>query len=152
MPHVTTPLTGGACCIQVHIGPGKRLREACARSRIAVPPTVACTALIDTGAAATCVDPDILSKAASVPKNRRPVLTPSTGNTPHMANVYDVAIYLVHPGHKGFADSEYVLSNEIEAIESILKPIGVEVLLGMNVLRRCLFVLDGPHERFTLAI
>lgn len=120
-------------------------------AKIAPIAPVVCRGLIDSGAMCTAIDPTVLAKVA-FPKNKVPVHTPSTGATPHMANVCDVSLYLHHPGHQDLEGSHYTLGQELAVTESTLLPMGIEVLIGMDVLSRCLFLVDGPGQKFTLGI
>ena len=72
------------------------------------------------------------------------MLTPSTGNQAHYANVYDVSLILVHPA------LQLTLGN-VAVAESQLMVQGIQALIGRDVLKNCLLVYDGALGVFTLA-
>jgi len=151
MPHITMPIERNCCYVNLVVGPGVLLRNAMAAAKLPPIKPLVCRGLLDSGATCTAVDPTVLAKVA-FPKNKVPVHTPSTGATPHMANVCDVGLYLHHPGHQDLEGSHYTLGQELAVTESTLLPMGIEVLIGMDVLSRCLFLVDGPGQKFTLGI
>ncbi|MGI2905398.1 hypothetical protein [Tolypothrix sp. VBCCA 56010] len=152
MPHVTLDIAADGCRVQVIVSATARWAEFLKQAKLDVPEPVICQALIDTGATRTCVDPTVLNQLWLTPKGRLPVLTPSTGAIPHYTNLFDVGIHLYYAGTVLNPESKYLLSHEIAACESDLLAQGIHVLLGMDVLSRCLLIVDGAHQRFTLGI
>ncbi|HTA76756.1 MAG TPA: retroviral-like aspartic protease family protein [bacterium] len=110
-----------------------------------VPSMVPARALLDTGASGTVVDPSIIQKLAISPKGTGQFITPSTANVPHQAYTYDIALFLNHQGY-----SKPFLTLPVAELK--LAHQGFEVLIGRDVLDKCLFIYDGPSRIFTLSI
>ena len=72
------------------------------------------------------------------------MLTPSTGEQGHHANLYDVSLALIHPA------ITLTIPN-VPVTEAVLSIQGIHGLIGRDVLRRCLLVYDGQSGVFTLA-
>jgi hypothetical protein len=72
------------------------------------------------------------------------MLTPSTGDVPHQANLFDVSFTLLHPG------LSRVWKN-VSVAESELVNQGFQALIGRDVLGQCLLIYDGQSGIFTLA-
>lgn len=152
MPHITVPMTARQCLVPVYVGASRRLLDLYTKYKLQPPDPVMCMALLDTGATGTCVDPRVLNRITQHPIDVVAVHTPSTGLVPHLTRQYDVAIHVYQTGTDGRKESSYLLSHEVDVTESILSGMGIDVLLGMDVLSRCLFIADGPHGQFTLGI
>ncbi|MHB1558579.1 MAG: aspartyl protease family protein [Isosphaeraceae bacterium] len=112
--------------------------------RPAAPPVLV-RALVDTGASKTNVASWVLDRLGLSPIGQVLVHTASTGSTPLLGNVYAVDLALA-----GAKTGLLATDLDIVAAED-LSGSGVDALLGRDVLRRGLFVYDGPEERFTLA-
>ncbi|MCH8164486.1 MAG: retroviral-like aspartic protease family protein [Planctomycetes bacterium] len=111
-----------------------------------MPERIPVRALIDTGASVTVLDTAIVRKLSLMATGTISFQTPSTGETPHVSNQYDVSILLVSPIAKratGF--------DNIPVIEADLSAQGLQALLGRDILRQCLFVYDGVAGLFSLA-
>ena len=57
-----------------------------------VPNPILINGLLDTGASSTCIDPAVMQALGLTPTGFVPIVTPSTGSTPHMCEQYDVSI------------------------------------------------------------
>lgn len=72
------------------------------------------------------------------------ILTPSTGQQAHHANLYDVSLMLVHP--------QLILTQpNVPVAEAQLAIQGIQALVGRDILKSCLLVYDGQASAFTLA-
>lgn len=102
-------------------------------------------ALIDTGASRSNVQRSVLDQLGLEPVGEELVFTASTGRTPKEVYAYTVQIFLAGvPGGRIDADLRVVEAEDFHGL-------GVEMLLGADVLGRCLLFLNGPEGRFTLA-
>jgi len=72
------------------------------------------------------------------------MLTRSTGQQAHHANLYDVSLILVHP--------QLILTqHNVPVAEAQLAMQGIQALIGRDVLKSCLLIYDGQAGVFTLA-
>ncbi|MBK8267029.1 MAG: retroviral-like aspartic protease [Planctomycetes bacterium] len=145
MPHLTIQISPGGPIVELAIGVSAPHQQALQKAGQPIPPSVRVRGLVDTGASGTCIDPDVLTKLKLTPRGQVLMHTPSTAGTPQPCDQYDVSIVLMHPK----------LSLTIYALPVIssakLASQGFQVLIGRDVLRRCLFVYDGQTSLFTLA-
>ena len=82
------------------------------------------------------------------PHSTIPVLTPSTGDTPHVANVYDVAILI--PGATQ-TDPAHILPTIAVAGCDLLQTQGYHALIGRDILSRWVVHYNGPVATFTVS-
>ena len=100
--------------------------------------------LIDTGASGVCIDPTIAQQLSLQPTGTGSMISPTTGAIPLMVPVYDISIKVPHfPSSLDF--------NSIPAMESILLNQGFGVLIGRDILSKCLLIYDGVNNLFTMA-
>ncbi len=144
MPHVSLRIGPGGPVLQILIGVSAPRLRALSVAGQAAPTSIPITGLIDTGASCTCIDSSILTQLAIPSTGITPVHTPSTqATTPHMANLFDISLALVHPRMtRNFA--------AIPVIESPLVHQGIQALIGRDVLAHCIFTYDGTGENFCL--
>ncbi|HZF12839.1 MAG TPA: hypothetical protein VFE33_28965 [Thermoanaerobaculia bacterium] len=114
-----------------------------------MPKPVPISALIDTGASCTCVDPSVLLGLKLTPTGSVSVNTPSTGATPHEAEQFDVALVIPAPsGQPLVFQTIPVVSAELLIAQ------GFHALIGRDILDRCFFAYNGNNGAggiFTLA-
>jgi len=102
-------------------------------------------ALIDTGADLTNISQDLithfqLSSTGSVRSN--------TAGGSINPLVYRVSLSIPHPTQMGVA----LLELDPILVMEMLHPLpNIDVVLGMNALKHCLLILDGPRNEFTIA-
>jgi hypothetical protein len=109
------------------------------------PRPVEIRALVDTGASRSFVQASVLEQLELDSLGTDLIHTPTTGPSPKLARVY--ALQLFFPGVTGgqlAADSQVV---ELEDLSGF----GVDMLLGRDVIGRCLLVFSGPENRVTMA-
>lgn len=148
MPHFTLRLTHEGPIVKsvFHISaPRERvLRE----EGVAVPDLVQGRALIDTGASCTSVDPTVLDQLQLTPTGSVHVLTPSTGDNPHITYQYDLAIVI-----PGAARSDAPLHFPVVPViaADLLQAQGFHALIGRDILRHCVLIYNGKDPYFSLA-
>jgi hypothetical protein len=109
------------------------------------PSPVLVPALVDIGASRTNVQKSILDRLGLEPVAEEWVHTASTGGTPIEVRAYAVQLLLAGvPAGRLAADLRVVEAEDLRAL-------GVELLLGRDVLDHCLQVFNGPERRFTVA-
>jgi hypothetical protein len=102
-------------------------------------------ALIDTGASCSNVQKSVLERLGLEPVGEELVHTASTEGTPKEVAAYAVQIFFAGVSGGQFdADLRVVAADDFSGL-------GVEMLLGRDVLGRCLIFFNGPEGRFTLA-
>ncbi len=101
-------------------------------------------ALIDTGAAQTLIDLSVVKELGLVPLGDDDLTTVSTGRQPVVALTYRVRLQLIGPPHVSIFPSLTVIAADLSSF-------GLKVLLGRDVLARCLFYDNGPSDPFTFA-
>jgi hypothetical protein len=103
------------------------------------------TALVDTGASCSCVDPAILAGLKLTPTGSVSISTPSTGATPHEAEQYDIALIIPAP------NGAHLILQTIPVIASDLSIQGIDALVGRDILDQCFLAYNGTDKTFTLA-
>ncbi|HEX7185620.1 MAG TPA: hypothetical protein VF756_27595 [Thermoanaerobaculia bacterium] len=74
------------------------------------------------------------------------VNSPTTGETPHQADQFDVALFIPPPnGLPLFIQAMPVVASHLLAMQ------GFHALLGRDILNNCLFAYNGEVGLFTLA-
>ncbi len=61
---------------------------------------------------------------------------------------YDLSLRVIHPDGNPKHD---MYRGDLAIVEQDLAVLGYEALIGRDVLRRCILILDGPSQTFTLA-
>jgi len=148
MPHFTLaldPARGPIINAVIAVSEGRRDALTAANQPIPLPQFV--RALIDTGASFTSVDPSILANLGLTPTGTMDVVTPSTGQNVHTTDTYDVDFAM---GANPQDVILFVPNLRIAAAELFLMQ-GIHVLVGRDVLARCLFAYNGATQTFTLA-
>jgi predicted aspartyl protease len=144
MPHLTLQIVSGGPLVDIKVGVSQERENALQRAGQPIPAPVQLRAVIDTGASCTCVDPQALLSLALTATGTTPIHTPSTQGIAHDAASYDVSITLMHP------ELDLWLGT-VPIVESQLGLMGIQALLGRDVLESCLLVYNGETGFFTLA-
>jgi hypothetical protein len=105
------------------------------------------SALVDTGASQTHVEKAVLDDFGLAPVGQTHVHTSTTGDAPILADTY--AVLLFH-GEAGGDENVMAWNLPVIAAEDLSR-LGVQALLGRDVLARCLLVYDGCDGRVTIA-
>ena len=135
----TTDLTSAGPALQLSVGPSRELITALSGVgiRVAAPQTV--TALIDTGAHTTVLNPDVVKRLGIQPVGVTMINTPSS-ITPLVCNRYHINVYF---------SEEFVVEN-VFAIEAPMGGVPYHCLVGRDILRFATLVYVGPANQFTL--
>jgi hypothetical protein len=144
------PITPDGCLVDLLIGLAAGNVRQRRQAGQPIPPPVAVRALLDTGAQASCADPQALAPLIALGLHRtRLILTnvPALGGI-SVGSEYAAGLTIVHPS--GDARANLVLRHW-PVVEVPLGPLGYQALIGRDVLSRCLFIQDGPGNTFLLA-
>jgi hypothetical protein len=107
------------------------------------------TALVDTGASATCLDHSVLQTLALTPTGSVPVITPSTGNLPVIADQYDISLLI--PSASTNQVPLVIGTIPVVCCADLLLSQGFQALIGRDVLAHCVFIYNGSIDSFTIA-
>ena len=109
------------------------------------PPPRIIQALVDTGAGQSHVAIDVLEDLGLGPVLRKRVYTASTGDEPEKMSEYIIDLGLA-------GDQPGAVARNLRVIGSDkLVGLRVDMLLGRDILDRCLLIYDGANRRFSLA-
>jgi hypothetical protein len=111
-----------------------------------IPAPVPIRALVDTGASCTCVDPSVLAALNLTPTGQAFLNTASSGQTPHSADVYDIA-FAIPTGDR----VPLFLRNVPVVATELLDAQGFHALVGRDILEHCVLIYNGDIGFFTLA-
>lgn len=147
MPHFTLSIGTNGPLLSAVAAVSKQRWEALSAAGQPLPAVVPITGLVDTGASCTCMDPTVLTSLQLTATGSVLVSTPSTGDTPHDTEQYDIGLLI--PAATGapplFFETIPVISSQLLARQ------GFHALIGRDILDRCLLVYDGASRHFTLA-
>jgi hypothetical protein len=145
MPHISQAISPRGPLLQFLVGVSRPRLDALTTAGQSVPTSIPITGLIDTGASCTCIDTSILRQLAIPSTGNTQVHTPSTQiDVPHVANLYDISLVLLHP----------LVTRTFHALpvmESQLSHQGIQALIGRDILANCLLTYDGSARNFCLA-
>lgn len=145
MPRISVAYGSGLPTIPLMVGPNGPTVGTLVSAGQPVPrPIHIGAAVIDTGATTSSADPDVIRRAGGVLSG---VAGNQTAGGMIRVNLYRVSV--------GFAPvfgltSTVVVADDLEISEFAQSIPCVEFLVGMDVLCRCRFTLDGPAGAFTL--
>ena len=148
LPFFSLQITAAGPVLIAYVGVSHARSAAIRAAGQQVPQAQQISALVDTGASGTCIEPSVLRALGVSPTGMVPINTPSTGNTPHTAYQYDVSILV--PGASN-AHPPLIVEN-LPVIEAqLIHAQGFHALIGRDVLSQCLLNYDGQAGFFTLA-
>jgi hypothetical protein len=130
----------------VGVSDARRQTLSAANEQVPTPQQV--SALIDTGASDTCVDPAVLNALGLSPTGAATVNTPTTGTNPQIQDQYDVSLFI--PGATA-TDLPLVITALPVISSELLAAMGFHALIGRDVLSRCLLAYNGTMRHFTIA-
>jgi predicted aspartyl protease len=125
--------------LQISVGPSRELINALTPLglRFASPQLV--TALIDTGAHSTVLNPDVVSRLGIKPVGVAAIVTPST-TAALICNRYHINVYF---------SEDFVIEN-VFAIEAPMGGVPYQCLIGRDILRFGTLTYAGSRNQFTL--
>lgn len=139
----------GGPILNVVLGASEARIAALTAANVPVPNPVPIRGLLDTGASGTCIDPAILvGNLGLTPRGQIDAFTPSTGTTPHKADLYDVSLRILAATSNDpqlYHGTIPVMASDLFAAQ------GIHALIGRDVLAGCLLVYNGATGLFTLA-
>jgi len=125
--------------LQVAVGPSRELITAFTPLGVRLSSPQRVTALIDTGAFATVLSPEIVASLKIRPVGAAPIHTPST-STPLQCDRYHINVYF---------DDNFVIEN-VFAVEAPMGGAQYQCLIGRDILRLATLIYNGPQNRFAL--
>ena len=142
MPSFTSQIpnlrqTGPVCSVK--IGMSAVAKEILSDQGGHVPVSIEVTALIDTGASATCVNPKIIKLLGLIPRGVTHIATPSTAA--HPCDVYDVSLHFPNG----------VIVPTIQVLEAPLEGQNIQCLIGRDVLVHGILIYIGYANQFSLS-
>ena len=146
MPFLSFPIAAGGALVDIFVALSTYRVDVLKEAGMGFPPPARAQAMIDTGASISTISPRVAKDLALVPSGVTAIHSATTGGASQNSNLYDVCLAFVQPSIK-------VLGVNIPVIEvdlSLSAP-GVDVLLGRDLLRQCLFIYDGQSGTFVLA-
>jgi hypothetical protein len=144
MPHLTRTLTVEGALIEVLVGIASTQARALLAAGQPIPPPQTLFALLDTGASQSAIDLQLVSTLGLPRIGQATLATPSTSITGQSFTLYEVNLTLLHP------QASLTLANHRVAAAPLSYQ-GLEVILGRDILQKCLLVYDGQAGTFTLA-
>src|SRR5205823_1241843 len=104
------------------------------------------------GASNTMIDQSIVGLLNLQPTGQIPILTPSTGSTPHNCNQYDVSVWFPQaPTLVQAQPFPHPVHLTLPVTEADFSAQGFHVLIGRDILARGVLIYNGLYGRFTLA-
>jgi hypothetical protein len=138
MPHLTFPFQPEGLALEMIIGLNDQGTAALVQAGTSIPAPLRIRALLDTGCDVTAVAPRIFQHFGLQPVLRSSTQTASASI---VVDLYRISL--------GIPTSGFVRPNLL-VTELAVSLLPVEVLIGMDVLRECLLIVDGPGQQFTL--
>jgi hypothetical protein len=146
MPFLSVPLAAGGALIDVFVALSTHRVDVLKAAGMGYPRPEMAKAMIDTGAGISSISPRIAGNLGLVPSGITPIHSATSGGSPQNCNLYDVCLAFTQPSIKVLGVNVPVFELDL----SVSIP-GVDVLLGRDLLRQCLFIYDGQSSTFVLA-
>ncbi len=146
MPRLIGPLQGQGAIVDLLVGLGLADARQLRNALRPIPQARQLLALVDTGADATCLDPVVINQLAL------PMAHLSLVNVPAimglgLATQHRAGVTILHPS--GNPADHFVVA-EILVCELPLQSLGLDAVVGRDLLDRLRFTYDGPGRTFTL--
>lgn len=147
MPIIKGTVAAEGALVRVSIGWSSTSTRSLRAALKPIPPPVDTRALLDSGAAATCLDSSLVQTLAPPQAGMTLANLPATGGMTG-GSLYEIRLTIIHPS--GNAHSNLVVPDLI-VLELPIGALGYQVLIGRDLLKRCRFFYDGPKDRFFLS-
>jgi hypothetical protein len=145
MPHLTFQITPDVCTLDVLIHVGAKDMHALLATGQPIPPPLSARAIFDSGSDRTAVALRLLQQL-----NLRSTGTAQTQTAAGSLYVRLFEVSLSIPNPSG-ALTPMLVRPVWTVTEFLHAPPGIDVLLGLDLARECLTVIDGPGEFFTIS-
>lgn len=143
MPQLTFPVTGVGLSAPVWIGLDGKTTTALAAGGQPVAAPVQARGLVDTGSDVSVVASWVL-QALGIPPATVTKTTTASGQV--QVRLYEVSLSITDPGQAG---SPWLTLPDLVVMELPTSLPDVDVLIGLDVLLTCRFLLDGPGRQLT---
>ena len=145
MPHFAVPISATGPLFDAFIRVSKARYDALQASSQPIPQFRQVRALLDTGASASCLDLSVVTALGLQPTGSTSIITPSTGNTPHTVDLYDVSILVPAPILRAEGVTPPLIFNTVAVAGcNLLQAQGFHALIGRDILAVCMFYYNGP--------
>jgi aspartyl protease len=145
MPHLSFPIDPDGLCLTALVGLTEPDTQTILSARKPIPAPIWVRALIDTGCDATALAPDVIRQLGIAPFHRTMSQTAS-GSV--WVQLYRVSLSVPAPGG---AVGPMLTVPDLVVTELTATLPDVDALIGMDVVRQCLIVIDGPGKQFLVS-
>jgi hypothetical protein len=145
MPHFTFPITKDGCTLDVLIHVGAKDMHALVAAGQPIPPPLSARAVLDSGSDRTAVALPLLQQLNLVPLGK--VQTQTAAGSLRV-QLYELSLSVPNPSG---AVTPMLVRPQWTVTEFLHAPTGIDVLLGLDLARECLIVIDGPGGFFTIS-
>lgn len=149
MPYLGGEISQSGPIMGISVSVSQSRQKELEDANIPVPTSLILNGMIDTGASGTHVDPAAIAPLGLVPRGQIHCTTASTDEKGALLDQYELGLSIYQntlPHGHGF-----IIFPVILATASSLRHQGFDILIGRDVLARCLFVYDGRRNIFSLA-
>lgn len=148
MPHFTQQIDENGPLLNVVIAVSAARLNALIQAKQTPPEPIPVRGLVDTGASCTCVDPSVIQRLQLSPTGQAAMVTPSTGNQPPVIkHQYDVGLGIFATQQ----ETPFLLPSMPVVETDLFDQQGFHVLIGRDVLARCLLIYNGATRSYTLS-
>ena len=146
MPQLALNISPNGPVINVLIGVSEARASALAAAGQPVPGLVGASALVDTGASHTCIDPRIMAELRLTPTGLVEVTAPAATVPSQTAEQFDVSLTIP----AGIGDAPLIFPALPVFVSNLHDGAAFDVLLGRDVLAACRLTYNGRVGIFTL--
>ena len=144
MPQLSFPISPDGLVVSALVGLSQTAMADLVQAGKPVPRPLQVRALFDTGCDLTALTPQVVAALGLTPA--RQAKTQTAAGTQYV-NVHKISLGIYPPA--GGSGTPY-LRPEFE-VSGLVASLPFDVLIGMDILREMLLILNGPDQQFTLA-